>query len=194
MEIKTRNKLSTPQRMVVLALLARGDGNAKIVAFLRENYGIDTSEGSISQIKKTHADTLALMKQKIQEHELSNVEDLLEKTRTMIGRKLNRAEKDSQTLEDLDYQFHNGEISEKEYKEKRKGLLDLSIGQIINVSKEIHNQVVKSAPPGGIPPGAGTLGLPSGNAALTDAIVAAIKRGDTVELQKLVLNPGGPNA
>lgn len=194
MSTETRQKLNTAQRMRVLALMARGDTYAQIRAHLQSQYDITISDNSLSDIKKRHGDTLAEMTRTMVEHEAIEAEDLLKKTRRMIGRKLSQAEQDANKLAKLDEQYREGDITKSQYDLKRAGLLGLSINQLVAVSKEMHNQVMKDIPPG-LPPGASATGaIGGGNPAITEAIVAAIKNGDTVELQRLVFKRGGVDA
>jgi len=182
---KKRNKLNTAQRMRVLALLARGDSFAMIHDHLQNTYGVDVHDSTISQIKKTHADTLATMTATIAEAEAADAESLLAKSRRMIGRKLQKAEADTSEIQKLDRRFRNGEISHLEYERERRGLLELSIQELTTVSKEMFNQSNKGLPPGSPPPG-----LPAGGQQeATEALLGAIARGDTVEIQRLILNP-----
>ena len=181
----SRRKLDTSQRMQVIALMARGDTFAEINAYLLEHFGVTLNPKTLTDMKKVHGDTIALMQRTHEEAETADAAQLLIRTRRLIGRKLTRAERDAKDLADLDYQRREGEITEADYHQRRTGLIEMSIQELVTVSKEMHSE--SSKPLGGelLP------GLPDGggnsNLALTEALLNAIKTGNHVEIQRLIL-------
>lgn len=183
MEI-TGRKLSQPQRMQVFALLARGDTAAQINDFLDKRYGLSLAASSISEMKTKHADTIEEMRSHIQATELVEVDSLMQKSRRILNRKLDRADRDMSELEELDRQYREKEIDSAEYKRQKATLMNVSITEIAMVSKNLHDQTKKAGDDD-------TPKLPSGSPVQTEQLLAAIKAGDTVELQRIILNPQG---
>lgn len=181
-------RLTTPQRMKVLALIARGDTYEQISQILKKEDGKEISAPSISHIKKTHSDTLEKMRGMIVQQETAEVAEILVRSRRMTNRKLARAERDETELDKLNNEYRQGNISTKDYENKKRTLLDLSINQLVQVSKEMHSQILK---PEDSPAGseAGEKGARSNfNPDLVQTITEAIKKGDTVKLQQVILN------
>lgn len=181
MATETRTRLNDAQRLRVLALAVRGDGSQAIADAIQETYGISITASGIDKIKATHADTLAAMKQQAVEAEAADAETLLARSRRMIGRKLTKAERDADALEKLDEDYRQGNMKLEEYRRKKTGLLNISIAELNAVTKEMYIQTGKGED--------GTPRLPAGNLHQTEALLEAIKRGDTVELQRLIFRP-----
>lgn len=183
MEI-TGRKLSQPQRMQVFALMARGDTAKQINDFLEKQHGLTLNASSISEMRTKHKDTIEEMRATIQQNELVEVESLMQKSRRLLNRKLDRADRDMSELEQLDEDYRNGSVDSVEYKRKKATLMNVSITEIAMVSKNLHEQSKKSDDPN-------NPALPAGNPLQTEALLKAIKQGDTVELQRIILNPQG---
>lgn len=177
----TRAKLTTPQRMQVLALMARGDTYISINDFLNRQYGITLSLSSLWQIKNRNKDVVEAMRNSIQEREMEDAAALLRRSRRILHRKLDRAEHDMTELEQLDRRYRENEIDHKEYKRLKKTLMDVSITEVSMLSKNMYVQTGK--------PDLETPPLPSENPRQSEALLKAIQSGDTVELQRIILNP-----
>lgn len=175
-------KLTTPQRMQIFALMARGDTQNQINDFLKKNHNVTLSPSNLSLMKSRHKETIEAMVRAIQENELAGVEKLMKKSHRLLGRKLDRAEREMTELEELDEAYRNNKISPKEYKRIKTTLLDVSILEIASVSKNLHVQTGLSQPEISHPASAGA-------PIQTEALLNAIKNGDTVELQRIILNP-----
>ena len=81
-------------------------------------------------------------------------------------------------------------------KRRKAGLLQLSVGELVNISRSMHAQVVKAPGVPELPPGDGPAQLlPAGSStpAQLEALLQAIQRGDHVEMQRIVFNGGGRN-
>jgi hypothetical protein len=186
----TRTRLTTDQKMRALALIARGDTLSQVAGHLLENYNITISESALSQLKKQHKDTLEKMREDIAEGQTAEADAIARRARRMLNVRLDRAERDGRTIEELDRQWRDGEIKDKEdYRKRKAGLLNISIKELVHVSQAMHRQAMPDTPP---PPGAPA--LPAGHPAATpqhlEAMLQAITAGNTVELQRLVFTPG----
>lgn len=177
-------KLTDIQRMQVLAMLARGDRYARINAFLQENYGVQLHISNFTQMKQRHSDTIQAMKETITTHVALESEVLMSKSRKLLNKKLDRAEQDAEELEELDRLYREGEITPAEYKRMKSTRYDITIGELNQVSKDMFAQSkFASSDPDQSPKNG------DANAQNTEALLDAIKAGNTVELQRLILNP-----
>ena len=178
--------------MRALALLARGDTLSQVAAHLLEYYQVTVSESGLSQIRSNNKETISQMQQVIADGQSAEAEAIANRARRLINNKLDRAERDGKTLEELDQQYRDGEIKDvQEYRRRKAGLLKISINELTTISKAMHNQSQHTPPPAGDDKPA----LPSGHSGATpahlEAMLQAIAAGNTVELQRLVFNPKG---
>lgn len=164
--------------------MARGDSYGDINSFLKKQYDITLVPSSLSDIKKRYTDIIEAMQATIQQEELQGATALLRRSHRILHKKLDRAERDMTELEELDVKYRNNEVSSDEYKRKKATLMNVSIAEISVMSKNMHDQT-KNAGAGDTPQ------LPAGDPAQTKALLDAIKAGDTVELQRIILNPQG---
>lgn len=183
-EVQHNYKLTQPQRMQVLAMLARGDRYAAINKFLLEQYGVQLHVSNFTEMKKRHADTIAAMQATITTNVALEAEVLLAKSRKLINRKLDKAADDAEEIDELDRQYRESEIDHEEYTRRRKGLLTISIGELNQVSKEMFAQSNLASSDGDKGPKTA-----DSNPDQTKALIEAIQNGDTVELQRMILNP-----
>lgn len=192
--MSTRTRLSTDQKMRVLALLARGDTLSQVAGYVLETYQITISESAISQIRSKNKDTIAAMQQTVADGQSAEAEAIASRARRMLNTKLDKAERDSNELEDLDRQWRDGEIKDaNEYRRRKAGLMKISINELTTISKAMHSQTAPPPPgnpdPLGLP--AGGHQLPTSTPARLEAMLQAVAEGRTVELQRLVFNPKG---
>lgn len=179
---KKTHKLTHPQRMQVLAMLARGDNSTQINTFLQERYGVQLTPSMYTIMRKKHAETIQAMQDTIQHHAALEAEVLMNKSRKILNKKLDRADRDTDTLDELDEQYRNGDIPTDVYKRKKATLMKITVAELNMVSKEMHNQSVSASSDrdegsGNADPGA------------SQALLDAIRRNDTVELQRIILRP-----
>ena len=179
----TRTRLNDAERLRALTLLARGDSRQSVVDDLAERYGVQLTLSAIDKMKVVHADSIAAMQQTMADAEAADADTLLNRSRRLIGRKLSRAERDEKTLDELFDDYRADRITWDELQKKKSGLLKVSIAELNAVSKEMYIQTGKGGDPS-------TPALPAGGGASTEAIMAAIRRGDTFELQRLIYRPG----
>lgn len=190
----TRTRLTTDQKLRALALLARGDTLSQVAAQLLTDFNVKVTESALSQLRRAHQETLDKMRDAMVEAESASAEALLKRTHRMIGARLDRADRDGKELEELDRSWREGEIKDYEvYRRRKAGLMKISINELTTVSRTMHTQTVKmpALPPGD--PDRGPAVLPSGhhsNPAELEALLESIKHGNTVEMQRLIFNPG----
>lgn len=188
--MKTRTRLTTDQKLRALALLARGDTLSQVCGHLLEEFDVTVSESALSQLRKAHRETVDKMQDTLAEAEAADAEALLRKSRQMIGARLARAKRDEHALEEVDRQYREGELDFETYKRRKTGLMKISIGELNNVAKATHTQIMRERDPAS----SDDPELPSGNRSHTtpahlEALLKAIQAGNTVELQRLVFNP-----
>lgn len=179
--------------MAALAMIARGDTLSQVAGHLLTDYGVKISETGLSQIKKAHKNTVIKMQETIADGKAAEADDILARSRRLVNRRLDKAERDERAVEELDQKYRDGEIkSPKEYRRRKAGLLRISIAELLNVSRTMHSQAVR---PIGIALSSGDpADLPSSQPqtpAQLEAILLAIQAGNTVELQRLIFTPGG---
>lgn len=193
--MKTRTRLTTDQKMRALALMARGDTLSQVAGHLLETYQVTISESALSQIRSKNRDTIKEMQQVVADGQSAEAEAIAARARRLINVRLDKAERDANTLEEVDRQWRDGEIKDpKEYRRRKAGLLKISINELTTVAKAMHSQ---SAPPPPQSPDAPALPAganhPTATPAHLEAMLQAIAAGNTVELQRLVFNPKAPH-
>lgn len=190
----TRTRLTTDQKMAALAMIARGDTLSQVAGHLLTEYEVQITESALSKIKKAHMDTIIKMQETISDGQVADAEAILGRSRRLLNRRLDKAERDERALEELDQKYRDGEISSvEEYRRRKAGLLKISIAELTNISKTMHSQTIKLPPAPQLPSGDGVPALPLGHVstpAHLEALLKAIKDGNTVEITRLTFNPG----
>jgi hypothetical protein len=192
--MKTRTRLTTDQKMRALALLARGDTLSQVVGHLLDYYQVTVSESALSQLRSNNKETIAQMQQVVADGQSAEAEAIATRARRLINNKLDRAERDAKTLEELDQDYRDGKIKDvQDYRRRKAGLMKISINELTTISKAMHSQSQHTPiPPAGDTPPALQSGSHSGaTPAHLEAMLQAIAAGNTVELQRLVFNPKG---
>lgn len=190
--MQTRTRLTTDQKLQALAYIARGDTFSQVAGHLLEEHNITISESALSQLKKTHKATIDKMIETMAEGQAAEADAILRRTRRMLNGKLDRAERDGRTLEELDQQWRDGEIKDAaEYRRRKAGLIKVSVAELTQISKTMFDQTIKDP---GLPPGSPAGALPPGASVKTPAqlegLLQAIAAGNTVEIQRLIFTPG----
>lgn len=188
-----RTRLTTDQKMRALALIARGDTLSQVAAHLLEHFDVKVSESALSQLKKAHKETIDKMQVDIAEGQSAEADAIAKRARRMLNNKLDRAERDARTLEEVDEDWRNGKIKDAEtYRRRKAGLIKVSIAELNQISKTMHHQAKPDTPP---PAGDGAPQLPAGGVghgstpAQLEALLKAIAAGNTVEIQRLIFTP-----
>lgn len=195
----TRTRLTMDQKLRALAYIARGDTMSQVAAHLLEDFQVEITESALYKIKKDNLETIQKIQDRLADSAVADAESLMKSSRVALAKKLQRADRDGNELERLDQQYRDGEIDKSEYQRKKSGLLQLSVSELVNISRSMHAQVVK-VPGGGAPelppgPGGPAQPLPAGAStpAQLEALLHAIQRGDHVEIQRIVFNGGARN-
>ncbi len=183
------------QRLRTLAYIARGDTMSQVAAHLLEDYGVKISESRLYQIKKNNLETIQKIQERLADSAIADADAILRQSRVQLAKKMQRADRDGNELELLDQQYRDGEIDKTKYQRKKAGLLQLSVGELVNISRSMHAQVVKSPGLPELPPGGSGAAqpLPAGSStpAQLESLLKAIQSGNHVEIQRIVFN-GGP--
>lgn len=182
-EINTGKKLNAAQRMQVFALLARGDNSTEINRFLKKNYDITLTPKAYTDMRQRNRETIEAMRSTIVEHQALEAEALMQKSRKILNRKLDIVSSDIDRLEEAKEMLANGDIDHKEFQNIKMQLDKVNLVEISNVSKSLFDQTKLASSDD-------ETRAPASNALQTEALLKAIKNGDTVELQRIILNPG----
>lgn len=161
---------------------------SQVAAQLLADFDVSITESALYAIKRDHSDTVTRMQETMADSAVADADAILKKSRVMIAKKMQKADRDGNTLEQLDQQYRDGDLEMSEYRRKKSGLLKMSVHELTQISKTMHDQVIKV--PGELPPGgAGSLPPGGSSPAQLEALLLAIKAGNTVELQRLIFNP-----
>jgi flagellar biosynthesis GTPase FlhF len=129
-----------PIEMKIVAYIARGDTYQTIIENVQEEFGAKMAIPTISDIKKRNLDALEIIRNTIIKEEEATAKKLLEKSRSLIGKNLTKAEKDAQYLDDMESDFRRGKIKLKEYQQAISTVKMPTLTELTSVSKEMHHQ------------------------------------------------------
>lgn len=161
--------LSVETETRIVALLARNDTYASI----KEDTGASTH--TINTVRLRNKENLEIIKQKMLIHAAKDAMSIKDKANDKIYSKLERDDKLIEILDKSRQDYMDGEISTTEYLEIVRKTTELSVTELVQVSREMHHQAVAEDP---APP------TPADMAAL----VAAIKSGDETKITQVVFN------
>lgn len=120
-------------------------------------------------------------------HRTAEAADIVVRSRQSLARKMDRSERDELTLAEARKKYREGEIEAWELERLENTSQELSVRELISLSKEMHNQALKA----GDDPSEGSSHDPN----MVNKITEAIKAGDTVTLQQIVFErPDKENA
>lgn len=168
--------LSITEEAKIVALLARGDTYDQIQAQMERS----VAKMTIGRVKKRNKGTLDMISAKAMQKAEADAASIKNKANTLISTRLDRADKFDKLIEKLESDYVDGNITYKEYREERRKLKDVTLPELVIVSKEMHHQT--SAEP-----------TPPANQQDIATLIAAIKSGDEVKLNQIIFN-GGDNA
>jgi hypothetical protein len=126
--------------MKVIAYIARGDTYRTIQKLIIDEFDQKIQLQTITNIKERNIDALTVIRNAIIKEEESTAKKLLEKSRSLIGKKLTQAEKDAQYLDDMESDYRRGKISFKEYHRAVSLVKMPTLTELTSVSKEMHHQ------------------------------------------------------
>ena len=192
MDKKTRTRLTMDQKLRAIAYIARGDTMSQVAAHMLEDYEVSITESALYNIKRDNRDTIQKIQERLADSAAADAEKILHSSRVAIAKKIQKADRDGGELELLDQQYRDGEIDKDEYQRRKAGMLQLSIGELVNINRSMYAQTAQRPSDPELPPG-GQQQLPAGSAtpAQLEALLKAIQAGNTVEIQRLIFTPGG---
>ncbi len=187
------------QKLRALAYIARGDTMSQVAAHLLEDFQVTITESALYKIKKDNLETIQKIQDRLADSAVADADAILKQSRVALAKKMQRADRDGNELEQLDQQYRDGEIDKSQYQRRKAGLIQLSVSELVNISRTMHAQVIKVPGAGApeLPPGPGgpAQPLPAGSStpAQLEALLKAIQAGNTVEIQRLIFTPGVRN-
>lgn len=161
--------ISTVTETQVVALLARGDKHEDI----RVQTGV--SLDGIRLIKIRNKENLAIIKQKTLEKQIENADLIKAKANTKLSKRLDRDDTAEAILAKANKDYLDDTITLKEFTNIMHRVKELSITELVQVSKEMHHQSVETD-------------TPKDSAADMAALIEAIRSGDEVSITKAVFN------
>lgn len=182
MKRSRQQPVSTAEEVRVVALIARGDTYDQIQAEL-EQAGTHISKVTLGNIKKRNLDNLVMLKEKLAANEEEHALKIKQKANERISKRLDSDDKATQMYEDLHSKFMSGEITFQEYNDGVKALpkqFFVSTGELVAVSKEMHQQSKGDA-------------IPDNNPLDRNALAEAIRNGDEFQLNQLIFKRGEQN-
>lgn len=167
--------VSPQDEMQILALIARGGMSFEKIA---EKF--NTTQPTITNIKKRNPDTLAILKENLVNHRTTMATAILDKANKAIEKKLDDSEAYDSKVVELRQEWIEGAITEEEYNARLRGLQKLTVTELTSISREMHSQT-KSDGPDKTPP------MNPGEAqAYLVELAKGLESGDEVVLERLV--------
>ena len=189
---KTRTRLTMDQKLRALAYIARGDTMSQVAAHMLEDFEVTISESRLYQIKKDNHQTIQKIQERLADSVAADAEKIMQSTRVALARRLQRDSRDGAELEQLDQQYRDGELSKEDYQRQKTGLLQMSVAELVSISRGMHEQVIKAPGSAELDAGPPQNSLGGGSTpAQLEALLKAIQAGNTVEMQRLIFTPKG---
>lgn len=187
-------ELSTAQEVEIVSRLVRGDTYSLIV----DEMGVSTA--TISKVKRRQANAIATISGQLLKRKQKTAERILDKTHQLLENRIDSALRYEEKLATIETAWHD-ELVEDTYDDEKleaeriksvnaiygaklRHLRDelFSNSALISLSKEMSDEskgddVDPSAAP------------PASSQAQLEALVEALKAGDEVKLQQIILNP-----
>lgn len=166
----------------IVRLMALGKTQDDILKKIKKENKVELAKKTLTDIKKRNYEALEEQQRAIIRREAATAAGIHGKTNSMLYKRLEKAEEDTDTLWDLEQQYRNGDINDEEFYRQVSRLRDVSIEQLLKVSKEMYAQSGASAEPG----------VNSGgdiDPSQAKDLVNALQNSDAVELQRIVFSP-----
>lgn len=176
-------KLDAQTETQVVAMIARGDTHQKIVDWLKEEKGIDMSVKTITLVKSRNSETLKFMKSELVKHQTTAATGILEKSRRLIDKKLDRAMTVEEEVKELKKLFKQGKMTLSEYYTNLDIIMKnhLTVTELNALTKESFNQSqIEANKPTSI------TSNPAEAKANLERLLIAIKSGDQSEMIKSI--------
>lgn len=135
-------KLDGNTESQVVAMLARNDTQQQVIDWLKEEKGIKMSIASIGVIKKRNTEAIAFMRKELTKHETTIAATILDKSRRLIDKKLDKALSIEDELAALRKSFDSGQMTDDQYYHEVDIVLRnrLTVQELNALSKEAFNQ------------------------------------------------------
>lgn len=172
--------LGIPEETYVVALLARGDRIIDIQAEFEKTFERTINKATVVNIRKRNAENLEIIRSRTQEKIERDQAAIRNKANAKIDKKLDSDDLAAQVIAKAHSQYINGEIDYSQYSVLLRSVKELSVSELVSVSKEMHLQA-SDAP-----------GEPVNNEDM-QKLQAAIQAGDTLTLNQLVFKRGQPS-
>lgn len=170
------------REIAVLAMLARGDTVREIAKTT------EISSVAVSAIKKRNPEVFKYIQKRYIDKHLVSTTKILNKSNSLIERKLDTVEDDETTKNELLERYRNNEIDYKEYKRLSMGLIEASLSELTTVSREMANQLEK------MKSDEEPKNQTSNSREQTEELLNLMKEGNHVELQRILFTPKEENA
>lgn len=181
----TAPKLDLPLKMRILAMIAREEKYKVILGILEKDHGIKYSVQSLRLLKKNHAKTIAEMQGMVLDKEASEVDQIRTRALRQLARKLDQATEAEREIAQLDEEYRAGDMELAEYRRKKTGLLNMSVSELLAVSKEMHGQSGAKGKGASIAPNPHKPGSDEPlDPQAVEVLLTAIQNGDTITLSK----------
>lgn len=170
------NPLNIVEETKIVALLARGDSYLQIRKQFTKEFERTLSLETIRKIRDRNAENLKIIMSRTLEKQEVDVLQIRAKANRKIENRLDLDSKQQDLLIKANEDFLNDKIDLQEYTKLVKSVKQLSVSDLVNVSKEMHAQSA------GDP-------APQGNPQDMARIAAALQNSDEVQLNQLVFKP-----
>lgn len=168
----------TETQLKILAHISRGDSYEEIA----KEFNIAVS--TVSAIKKRNESTLAIIKERMIDHQISKSKQILDKGHRLIEQRLDKALSADSELEKLNERLERKEINLDEFLALRGSLYQPTLTELNAIAKEAFNQSqIEQGKPTAV------ASTPQGAVQQLNDLVNALNKGDEVQLFKMVLNP-----
>ncbi len=115
-------------------MVARGDRYEDIAP------KFNITPGTITDIKQRNPDTLAILKENLMTHRVSQATKILDKANKAIEQKLDESESFDDKVQAINQEWAEGVITDEERNAKLRVLSKLTISDLTSISREMHNQ------------------------------------------------------
>lgn len=166
-----RPTISMETETKCVAMIARGDLHEEI----SKELGIALQ--SVGNIKKRNKANLQIIEQKLLTKATEDALSIKHNANKKISKRLMRDDKATQILDKANDDYLNDRIDIKEYTEMVRRVKELTINELVSVSKAMHDQ-------------SSELEKPPATQSDLAALAAAIRSGDEVKITQAVFNGG----
>lgn len=176
------NKINPRTETKIVKWMAHGMPYKDILERLEEENSLKINMQTLTNIKKRNYDKLDQFREAIIKEEAATASVLHQRSNKMLQKKLDKADQDTDYLQELKQKYVDGEIDIKEFNQQVEKLEEVSIDQLLKISKEMHSQTSGSSENSS--GGGGNTVDPH----QAKDLVHALQNSDAVELQRIVFS------